>query len=181
VNRLTYTKPIGRFVASAADLYRIPHRILFDYWQARRPDDTRLPGRSAIDPAGLRRILSNVWMTDVVRLDGEVYFRERLVGTALTELFGQETTGKFFEEIYKEPHLSRQLATYRHVVAHGRPHLSRLRVPKAERDHVVYDRLILPLAADGETVDLLLGAHAYEAWPGEDPDEWPEPDAQANL
>jgi hypothetical protein len=37
------------------------------------------------------------------------------------------------------------------------------------------------LAADGETVDLLLGAHAYEAWPGEDPDEWPEPDAQANL
>jgi hypothetical protein len=178
---MTHATPIGRFVASGQELYRIPHRILFEYWEARRPDDTRLPGRAAIDPAGLRRILSNVWMTDVVRRNGQVYFCERLVGTALTELFEQETTGKFFEEIYKEPHLSRQLATYRDVVACARPHLSRLRVPKAERDHLVYDRLILPLAADGRQVDVLLGAHAYDAWPGEDPSEWPAPDAQADL
>jgi hypothetical protein len=168
---------IGRFVEKPAQLYRQAHRALFAYWDSKRPGPDRLPSRADIDPAEIPALLSRIWMTDVLHTETGLRFRERLVGTGLVELFGRDTTGQDFAQIYREPHLSRQLATYGAVVEHRRPHLSRLRVPKAERSFLIYDRLILPLAAPGDgPVTILLGAHAYHPEPGEDPAQWPAPD-----
>lgn len=167
---------VGRFVEAAAALYRRRHRELFAYWSDRRPDLDRLPARRDIDPGAIPRLLGSIWMTDVVREDGEVRFRERLVGTGMVQLYGFETTGRWFEEIYEGRHLDRQLATYRGIVAAGRPHLSRLGVQHPDREFLVYDRLILPLASDGRTPDILLGIHAYRPESGEEPETWPEPD-----
>jgi hypothetical protein len=167
---------VGRFLESPNPLYRRRHRELYDYWQARRPAPNRLPARADIDPSEIPHLLGAVWMTDVVRTERSVRFRERLVGTAMVELYGFETTGRWFEEIYEGRHLARQLATYRAIAAGGRPHLSRLGVPRRDREFLIYDRLILPLAADGRTPDILLGIHAYAPEQGEDPTTWPEPD-----
>jgi hypothetical protein len=165
---------IGRFVRSADQLYRAKHRRLYDYWQTLRPPGRRLPRRQDIDPVEIPTLLPNIWLTDVVMERGVARFRERLVGTALAKLFGKDTTGRFFEEIYAGDHLARQLATYRAVVDRGMPHLARLRVPLNDRDFIVYDRLMLPLASDYTTPDMIIGIHAYEREAGEDPEADPK-------
>jgi hypothetical protein len=40
--------------------------------------------------------------------------------------------------------------------------LSRHRIPIEGRDHAEYDRLILPLAKDGDTVDMFLACFAFD-------------------
>jgi hypothetical protein len=172
---------VGGFVAAPEALYRRRHRALYDYWAERSRAAGCLPARGDIDPGAIPHLLGSIWMTDVVREDGAPRFRERLVGTGVVQLYGFETTGRWFEEIYEGRHLDRQLATYRAIVAAGRPHLSRLGVPHREREFLVYDRLILPLATDGRTPDILLGIHAYKPEPGEDPDTWPEPDVAYDV
>lgn len=167
---------IGRFVDSPSVLYRRKHRALYGYWQGKRPAPDRLPARQHIDPAEIPELLGFLWMTDVVHTGEGVRFRERLVGTRMGTLYGRETTGLYFEEIYSGAHLRRQLDTYTAIVEAGRPHLSRLGVPHPKRDFLIYDRLILPLATDGTTVDLLIGIHAYQPDRGEDPSMWPPPD-----
>jgi hypothetical protein len=164
---------LGWFVADPAQLYRSKHRQLYAYWDGKRPAAGRLPARRHLDPVELRALLPYLWLLDVGQGRNGATFRTRLSGTATTALYGVEPTGLWFEELYAEPYLSRQLATYRAVVAAARPHLSRLTVPLHGREHCVYDRLILPLATDGATVDMLLGIHAYEAEPGENPADWP--------
>jgi hypothetical protein len=165
---------VGRLVRSADQLYRRKHRRLYDYWQSLRPEGHGLPSRRDIDPLEIPDLLANLWLTDVVSETGTVRFRERLVGTTLARLYGRDTTGKFFEEIYAGEHLARQLATYRAVVEHALPHLARLRVPLADRDFIIYDRLMLPLASDTRTPDMIIGIHAYRREPGEDDRADPE-------
>ncbi len=158
---------IGRLVHTIDQLTRLKHRQLYAYWDRRRSPDRPLPARADIDPLDIPELLPNVWLTDVVVTDGVTRFRERLVGTALTRLYGKDTTGQMFEEIYAGDHLQRQLATYRAVASSGLPHVSRLRVPLHHREFLIYDRLLLPLARDHRTPDMILGIHAYEAEPGE--------------
>ena len=158
---------IGRFVYSADQLYRLKHLRLYAYWNDVRRPGLPLPARRDIDPVAIPDLLEGIWMTDIVVQGGVMRFRERLVGTALARLFGRDTTGRFFEDVYKGDHLLRQLATYRAVATRALPHLSRLRVPIEGREFLVYDRLMLPLAGDHRTPDIILGIHAYEREPGE--------------
>jgi hypothetical protein len=177
----TPTPPVGWFVDDPARLYRRKHRDSYAYWDGKRPEPGRLPGRGALDPLDIPELLPVIWLVDVVRLDAGVHFRTRLSGTLTVDLYGTDPTGLWFEELYAEPHLSRQLATYRAVAAAGRAHCTRLRVPMEDREHQVYDRLILPLAEDGATVDMLLGCHAYDPEPGEDPAAWPAVETVASM
>ena len=160
-------RAIGQFVHSAAQLYRLKHLRLYDYWNSVRRPGLPLPARRDIDPIAIPDLLDGIWMTDIVVEDGAMRFRERLVGTALARLFGRDTTGRFFEDVYKGDHLVRQLAIYQAVATQGLPHVSRLRVPMEGREFLIYDRLMLPLAGDHRTPDIILGIHAYEREPGE--------------
>ena len=160
---------IGRFVCSADQLYRSRHVRLYAYWSSVRKPGLPLPARRDIDPIAIPDLLESVWMTDIIADDGVLRFRERLVGTSLARLFGKDTTGQFFEDIYTGDHLLRQLATYRAVATRALPHVSRLRVPIEGREFLVYDRLMLPLASDHRTPDIILGIHAYDREPDEPP------------
>lgn len=173
--------PVGWFVSDLEQLYRLKHRAAFAYWDSKRPGAGRLPARGSLDPLDIPKLLPVVWLVDVVRQDTGVHFHTRLSGTLTVDLYGRDPTDLWFEDLYDEPHLSRQLATYRSVVAAARPHCTRLRVPLTGREHRVYDRLIMPLADDGETVDMLLGCHAYDQEAGEDPDTWPPVETAAAI
>lgn len=137
-----------------ATLHHPAHRRLYDYWRSKAPPG-RLPGRSDIDPVDIPDLLSSIALIDVEREGGATRFRYRLAGTEIVARAGRDPTGKTFEELYEGDYLQSANATYRAIVENGEPFLSGRSFPAA-KDHVTYQRLILPLAADGRTVDMLI-------------------------
>jgi hypothetical protein len=137
-------------------LQHAEHRQLYAYWSGKCRDGA-LPARADIDPIDLRRQLPRIALIDVLREPGGLQFRYRLTGTEIVERSGRDPTGKRFDELYRGAYLQTALDTYRRVVETGRPELSERTYPLVpDREYLHYDRLILPLAADGQTVDMVL-------------------------
>lgn len=132
-------------------------RELHAYWLAKKGDRVA-PPRSAIQPEEITRLLPHIVLIDVV---GEPpRFRMRLVGTRVVEAFGQEVTGKFVDEIDLSTIGAAVLARGRAAVAERRPDLHVWEYTKGDGRHIKYERLILPLSADGESIDQLLCGYA---------------------
>lgn len=140
--------------AFAARLVHEAHRILFAYWRSKLDDG--LPSRREIDPIDIPAVLPSICLTDVVRHGGGRRYRRRLVGTAVVEKFGQDNTGRWVDELYEGAALEEVLTSYEWVTETGRPRLDRCTLPREGQHYVSYDRLTLPLADDGHTVDVLL-------------------------
>jgi hypothetical protein len=145
--------------SSPVDLNRLAHvrhRQLFAYWRDKRRG-ARLPGRADIDPIEIPRHLPCLALIDVVRHDETLDFRYRLTGTEIVDKAGRDPTGKSFGQLYSGTYLQQAYATYRDIVRSGQPAMSQRVFPAdPSRRFVTYDRLILPLAADGQTVDMLM-------------------------
>ncbi len=95
-------------------------------------------------------------LVDVVR-DGKNYrFRHRLVGTGIVERFGRDSTGAWFDEIYDAEFFGEHLKSYADLVDKGRVDLARTPMPIPEKNFIIYQRLALPLATDGVTVDMIM-------------------------
>lgn len=128
---------------------------LFRYWESICPAQT-LPGRQHFDPLAVADLLPGIWLLDV---QPEPFrLRYRLVGTRIVEAIGQETTGLWMDEAH--PHLlahKHYFDRYQEVVGTRIP--SRRRGPARMWTHHDYreiENVILPLASDGTTVDVLL-------------------------
>ena len=127
-------------------------RALYDYWDGRRPGP-RLPGRQHLDPLDIPTLLPNVMLVDVGEGDD---LRFRLVGTALVGWFGRDTTGLPLQTVYAAKDWERILVDYRYAIRERRPCLCRSSIARAGIEAQPYQRLLLPLARNGETVDMLL-------------------------
>ena len=144
-------------------------RELLAYWKS-CGHDGRLPGRDDIDPADFPNPSETLpWLCLVeVHREGDVpRFRHRLIGTGIAGKIGRDATGKWFEEIYDGKRMEETLADYLDILELRGPALQRRRVPVTGRDYLIFERLALPLAADGETVDMVLSLLTYES-PDED-------------
>jgi hypothetical protein len=127
----------------------------FDYWVAIAPP-ARLPGRQHVAPEQIPRLLSRIWMLDVYR--DPLRYRYRLCGTEMVRSLGREVTGTWLDEVHPElianpePRdrlrfaVEQAAATWRR----GPPLWMR------DRRHRTIETCIVPLAADGVTVDKLL-------------------------
>ena len=127
------------------------------YWQRIHPAAGTLPGRQHFDPLEIHPLLPNIWLVDVVR--PQLRFRYRLVGTRIAEAVGRDTTGMWLDEVHPDLHPGSQ--TYEHylsVADQGRPSWRRGRpvfMAYSERCAEI-ERLLLPLAGDGKTVDMIV-------------------------
>ncbi|MBU0725376.1 MAG: PAS domain-containing protein [Alphaproteobacteria bacterium] len=133
-------------------------RALYEYWRARcRPG--RLPGRADIDPVDVPRLLRWMWMVDVTH--DPLRFRGRLMGTEHVAAMDQDPTGKWFDEAFPNFLPSSTYTDYVSV-AKGIPSY-RKGTPSyhIDKQHVVLERVMLPLAADGITVDIILAITVY--------------------
>jgi hypothetical protein len=147
---------MGDLQDTGLELRHDDQRTLYDYWRARQRSG-RLPARADIDPADLRHLLPRLALIDVLREDHDLAFRYRLTGTEIVNRAGRDPTGKRFEELYSGDYLQTAHATYRQVVDTGRPHTSDRVYPLVPgREYMRYDRLLLPLAGDGVTVDMVM-------------------------
>jgi PAS domain len=145
--------------------YRIPEdctgwhplvRQFYEYCRSVTPEG-RLPGRQHIAPEAIPIFLSRLWMLDVCR--DPLRFRYRLCGTELVRSLGREVTGLWLDEAH--PQLGANPDSrerFRFMVETGSP-TWRKGPPLWSRDpeHRVIETCIVPLAADGKTVDKMLG------------------------
>jgi hypothetical protein len=164
-------RPAGN-VAAAMDFgvwsdHRIPddrsgwHPMVqrfYDYWLSVAPPG-QLPGRQHIAPEDLAPLLSRLWLVDVYR--NPLRFRYRLVGTAVVESIHRELTGGWLDEVQPEIiHIATVHDRYHFVAETGRPTWRRGRT-HWERDplHRTIENCLVPLAADGKTVDKILAVN----------------------
>ena len=126
---------------------------LQSFWESKAARKRSLPARVDFDVLELWPWLGNLALVEVI--DGGADFRYRLHGTVMVEILGMDLTGR---------RLSGMTATMQEVagrecraaVQSRRPtSFTRIRFDRPS-DHRRVTSLLLPLAADGSTVDMLL-------------------------
>jgi hypothetical protein len=134
-------------------------RRMHDYWLAKHPV-TGLPGRKHISPHEFPDALPWVWMLDVHR--DPLRFRYRLVGTGLVRMLKREPTGMWIDEAHPDFAATGQLDRYAEIV-HQRAPQYRKGAPlfAHNQDFASVERLMLPLASDGNTVDILINTTIF--------------------
>jgi hypothetical protein len=128
------------------------------HWESLRPGPGLLPARRHFDPIRVPHLLPNVWLLDIV--GSPPRFRYRLIGTALDidKLAG--ATGRFMDEVSPDFPGS---PTFPDYLAVARGEISWRRGPPAFRFMDAWrtiERVLLPLAADGRTPDMMLNITA---------------------
>jgi hypothetical protein len=139
------------FIAQADGIADPRLRGLFDYWTTRRAPPA-LPARADFDVLDLKPWLGNLMLVDVI--EGGREFRYRLYGSTLAHYYGKDMTGRTTDEVRAE---AREWVReeYRAVVAERRPMIVR-RDREVRHRIASVSKLVLPLAGDGITVDMLL-------------------------
>jgi hypothetical protein len=130
-------------------------RRLYDYWQLLAPPG-RLPGRQDLVPEDIAPLWSRSWMLDVFR--DPLRYRYRFCGTEMVRSLGREVTGEWLDEVHPALIANPQSRErYRFMAETGCPTWRR-GLPLWTRDpkHLVIETCIVPLAADGRTVDKML-------------------------
>jgi len=133
-------------------------KALYDYWNGLR-GDRAMPARGDIDPAAIPKLLPNIFMYDV---QGDGRYRIRLVGQEVVEFVGCNGTGaaagstmppfaaelivKILDRVTRE-----RTPRFRAGQAHWNP----------DKDHRYFEACFLPLSADGENVNIVLGGVSF--------------------
>jgi len=134
-------------------------RRLHDYWQKLRAD-RMMPARTEIDPAALKPLLANLVIADV--LHAPLRVRYRLVGTTVVEHSRFDFTGRWLHEIdFGES--QDWLALYEVFVREKRPLFDHSAIPFEDRlrPPAPYEFCMLPLSADGMTVNAMVSLEDY--------------------
>lgn len=131
-------------------------RQFYEYWLSISPAG-RLPGREHLAPEQIVPLLSRMWMLDVHR--NPLRFRFRLSGTAVERSLRREVTGCWLDEVV--PQIASNPVVrdrFRFIAETGRPTWRRGQV-NWDRDplHRTIEACAAPLAADGKTVDIIIG------------------------
>jgi hypothetical protein len=135
-------------------------RKLEAYWAGKCRPDGGLPCRADIDPIEMRFALGHVLLVDVERAP-RPRFRHRLVGTHIVERAGYDATGRYLDEIPDTELAARVVESYERALATKQPVWQKL-------DDIVDGRstklelVRLPLASDGENVDMILSAAYFD-------------------
>lgn len=127
----------------------------YDYWRSIHPP-AGLPGRQHFRPMDIPDLLPSVWMLDVQREPFRL--RYRLVGTRIEEVRGRALTGMWLDET--SPEIRDMEVYYRRYRAAIETRQPQWRRGPSQMQHLRdiedLENIILPMASDGSTVDLLL-------------------------
>lgn len=130
-------------------------RQVYGYW-ASKIVGGRLPSRASIDPVEIPRLLPYVFLIDVER--DPQRFRIRLAGTQVCTWAGRDATGMYTDDpAYgpQAPEITRQFAE---VVSRRRALYSERPAARPDRSSMFFERVVLPLSADGVHVNMLFCA-----------------------
>lgn len=141
-------------LSDAAETWHPKALRFYEYWRAICPAGG-LPSRACFDPTAIPDLLPGIWLLDVHR--APLRFRYRLVGTRIVQAIGREVTGQWLDEAH--PRVVRDpayLGRYRAVVETGVPSHRRGQIRLWQHDdYREIENVVVPLAADGQAVDIL--------------------------
>lgn len=169
-------KPTSSFAVARMSDQDLPSpqlQRLLDYWKAKGAAGA-LPGRHHIDPLDLPDLLSNMMLIDVCRDTDPVQFRFRLCGTEIVRITGRDLTGMTLDEALPDGYRDYIRFLDELVISKKMPVFSRtLFHDKANFANAETSRILLPLATDGETVDMILVYQLFRYIDQRDPsDTW---------
>ncbi len=134
-------------------------RRLYDYWRSIHPADGGLPGRRHVEPLHLPELLRWLCLVDIQR--EPLRFRYRLIGTGQVQAMRRDLTGQWIDAALPGFERSAGYADFAAVAAgdiryrRGAPDIP------LENGDALMERLLLPLARDGRSVDMILGMTLY--------------------
>jgi hypothetical protein len=152
-------EPGAHTVYTAIEPRHTELKELYAYWLAKK-GGRPAPCRADIDPVELGRLLPYVTLVDVEQ--APLRFRYRLVGTEIVRNVGDDFTGRYLDSFVRLSHRDAMAAEFTRVVERAQPSISDWEYSRGDGRHVRYERLILPLMADGATVDMLFGGMAFD-------------------
>jgi hypothetical protein len=139
--------------------HRIPrapvNRDILRYWLSKRTKK-QIPPRSRIEPAEIARLLPNIMLIDVEY--APLRFRFRLVGTQLVSVYGGEYTGRYLDELDLDDHGRAITCDYKEAAQCGMPQCDEYAYQMDSERYRHFERLLLPLSADGHSVNMLFGS-----------------------
>ena len=139
-----------RFAALISD--PVQHS-LYLYWLGKR-GDRAMPARADLDPVEMpRSALKDMGLIDVVEQGRD--FRYRLVGTNNVSRMGVDITGRHASAVYDGDYRDFLLAIYRQAVERRTCILSTGEFGITGRSSLRTTRLLMPLSADGDAVDVI--------------------------
>lgn len=152
----TVLAPSGEVVPAVAVLGLAK---MLRYWRERWREG-RLPARSDIDPVDFAPLLPDIAILDVLD-DG--MFRFRLAGETFNARYGQ-LKGKRLDQVLRGEILERTLHEHRLCVERAAPVFIRNTelTRSIDGDFQVFQRLLLPLADDGVSVDAVFVLNHFE-------------------
>jgi len=135
-------------------------RDLYEYWKVIHPPGG-LPGRQDFDPADIPDLLPNIWMLDVQHEPFRL--RYRLVGTSIACSAPGGLTGRWLDDVRPEitdmpGYFDRHRAVVETKIPSWRRGPSRFQLDPA---FASLDNLFLPMARDGQSVDMILAGTVY--------------------
>lgn len=129
-------------------------RSLYAYWSAKRGGRT-MPARADIDPVDMPALLPHLMLVTVA--GDPPRFRFRLVGTEIVARYGMELTGRDLANVDLGSELGAVRLQYEETAREAVPTYCRHAIETGAGKHLRYERLLLPLSADGAHVDMMLG------------------------
>ena len=129
-------------------------RALLDYWDGKR-DGRSMPARGDLDPVEIPELLPHIVLVDTAESLAE--FRYRLFGTELCKGFGHDRTGCRFAELPRLANFDEIYRGYWLTFTKEAPQYFHGQIDSDENSHIRYSRLTLPLSADGEHINMILG------------------------
>ena len=142
-------------------------RQLYDYWLSLHPPGG-LPGRQHFDPHQVPRLLAGLRLVEVHH--DPFRLRYRLIGSRIDRVIGHSFTGRWVDEVHAgDPNYPELLEDYRATVAQRAPSWRR-GPPRVRHDDkcATLEVLRLPLATDGQTVDMVLSLTLFFDTKGEE-------------
>jgi hypothetical protein len=131
---------------------------LLQIWEDRRKG-ARPPGRADFDPLDLKKFLGRIVLFDVLRDPRR--FRFRLVGTDWVLRFGLDPTNTLVDDFPRaasRPFINEVLGK----VVDGRMPIWARRAVLIEGRYYHYGMLLMPLATDGESIDMIMAGFDLE-------------------
>lgn len=141
-----------------AQLVIAEQRELYDYW-LNRSGDRAMPARSDISPADFPRLLPGISLIEVSQPENR--FRVRLAGTRLREVYEQEITGLYLDELDWGDRHDYWMSAYERVAGTGMPAQGVVRGPRVTKEHLVQFWIRLPLSSAPPDVQMILCYDAF--------------------